>query len=150
MSEILHTNDRRQSGERRYMEDRRNSEGRRAEDTCPQQNLHIEKLSNLEARMEAEESKTKNIEEKLEVVNRIDKNLEVITELFKLQKEVNSKQEKTNEKLEEAIDKVASAVTQSKLDGSISFNQILSKALYALLGGGVIYLVYQISHGLIK
>jgi len=150
MSENIHTNDRRQMGDRRHMDDRRESEGRREDDICSLQASHIEKISNLEARMEIEEARSRTIESKLEIVANIDKNLGVITELFKFQKEVNIKQERTNEKLEESISKVADAVTQSKLDGSISFNQILSRAFYVLLGGGVIYIIYQIANGIIK
>ena len=110
---------------------------------CPLQEKHIEELGSLGARME-------NIEKKIDVVDKIDKNLEVITALFKNQQEVNAKQEKTNEKLETAIEKVATAVTQSKLDGSISFNQIFSKLFLVLIGGGAIYIIYQIANGLLK
>ena len=142
--------DRRQNGERRSMEDRRSSEGRRQDDVCSLQASHIEKLANLEARMEDQEEKTSYLQKKLEVIINIDKNLEIITELFKNQKIVNEKQEKTNEKLEEAIEKVATAVTQSRFDGSISFNQILKPLFFFLLGGGAIYAIYQIATGLLK
>jgi two-component sensor histidine kinase len=150
MSELPHTNTRRHTEERRQMDDRRNSEGRRENDACPLQNLHIEKFANLEARMDAGEAKSKNIENKLEVVTRIDSNLQVITELFKLQKETNAKQEKTNEKLEDAISKVADAVTESKLNGSISFNQIFNKLFLFLIGGGAIWFIYGVATGAIK
>jgi len=154
MSEYTHTSDRRHTGERRHMseenDDRRSDDGRRKDDVCPLQALHIEKISNLEARMNTEESRSKNIESKLEVVANIDKNLEVITELFKLQKDVNIKQEKTNEKLEEAISQVATAVTQSKLDGSISFNQLFRPAITLLIGGGLVWFIYGIATGAIN
>ncbi len=150
MPEVKQTYDRRKNGERRSMEERGKTDGRRESDICPLQALHIEKLANLEARMEAQEDRCDSISRKLEVIDRIDKNLEVITKLFENQQLVNAKQEKTNERLEEAIEKVADAVTQTKLDGSVSFNQILKPLIFFLVSGGAIYAIYQIANGLLK
>lgn len=121
----------RRSSERRTGE-RRMSE--RREGACPLQDQHIAEIADLSARMTV-------IEKKVDAVDRIDKNLEVLTALYK---DSDKRQEESNKKFTDSIEKLAEKLSADKAKRTISFDDILNKVFWVVLGGGGIYTIYTL------
>jgi len=129
-------NDRRTS-ERRSVErrtgDRRMSE--RREGSCPLQEQHIAAIADIGARLTV-------VENKVDAVDRIDKNLEILTALYK---NSDKRQEESNKKFTESITALAERISAEKAKGSITFNDIFQKLIWIVLGGGAFYTIFTIA-----